>query len=77
MSEPLEFFGKMLLVFGLGIAILGGVLVLMARLGAQGGLPGDIVIRRPGMVVYVPIASAIVASVVLSIILSLLTQLSR
>ena len=77
MSQPLEMLGKMLMVFGLVMLVVGGLMVFIARLWAGGGLPGDIVIRRPGMVVYIPITSAIIASILLSLILSLIALLRR
>ncbi len=77
MIEPLESMAKMLMALGAVMVAAGGLLFLMARLGAGGGLPGDIVIRRPGLVVYIPIASAIILSIVLSLVLSLLAYLRR
>ena len=76
MSEPLDMLGKMLLGFGLLMALFGAVMLLMSRL-TSGGLPGDIVIRRPGLVIYIPLASAIIVSVLLSLILSIVAMLRR
>ena len=62
--------GKTLLVVGL---LLAGAGVLVMAGVPLGRLPGDIVYRRAGTTVYVPIATCILASVVLS----LLTLLMR
>ena len=71
-ADMVEVFGRLLLLVGLAIAGLGGLILLFSRLGLSWPtLPGDIVIRRPGMVVYLPIVSCLVASVVLSLLLTL------
>ncbi|MDE2907294.1 MAG: DUF2905 domain-containing protein [Acidobacteriota bacterium] len=57
--------GKMLVVVGLLLA--GAGVLVMAGL-PLGRLPGDIVYRRGGTTVYVPIATSILVSVVLSLV---------
>lgn len=70
--------GRALLVAGLLIALLGGVLVLMGRYGLHlRPLPGDIVIRRPGLVVYFPLVTMLLISLVVTLILQLLAYLRR
>ncbi|HEV2034041.1 MAG TPA: DUF2905 family protein [Candidatus Dormibacteraeota bacterium] len=58
--------GRLLLVFGVLLVLVGGALMLFGRFH----LPGDLVFRRGGMTVYVPIATSIVLSVVLTLVLS-------
>jgi len=49
-----------------------GVLALAAeRISWLGRLPGDLTIRRDGVMIYVPLASCLLASVVLSFLLYL------
>jgi hypothetical protein len=52
------------------MVLVGGALMLYGRFN----LPGDIVIRRGGLTVYVPIATGIVLSVVLTVVLNLVAR---
>ena len=61
--------GKMLLLFGAILVVLGGLLVLGAKLPFLGRLPGDIVIRRESWSVYVPLTTSILVSLVLTVLL--------
>ena len=58
--------GKALVFAGLLIAGIGIVIMLGFPLGR---LPGDVVYRRGGMTVYVPIATSVVLSIVLTLVL--------
>jgi hypothetical protein len=62
--------GRLLLGFGLMMVLVGGALMVFGRFN----LPGDIVIRRGGLTVYMPIAASIVLSVVLTLVLNLLLR---
>jgi hypothetical protein len=72
MTDGFDWAGKIMVVAGLALAAVGGLIVLMSRLTGGHGLPGDIVVRRPGVTVYIPLATAIVLSIVLSLVLTLL-----
>jgi hypothetical protein len=64
--------GKLLIVLGLGIALIGVILYYAPwLLNWFGKLPGDIRIEREGGSFYFPIVSMIIASVVLSVIVNL------
>ena len=63
-------FGKVLVASGLLLLISGGIVLLLSRLGVH-DLPGDIVVRRPHLTLYVPLGLMIVVSVALTIILNL------
>jgi DUF2905 family protein len=58
--------GRLLLVFGVLLVVVGGALMLFGRVH----LPGDFVFRRGGVTVYIPIATSIILSVVLTLVLS-------
>lgn len=76
MTSSLELVGRLMVLMGLVVAVVGGLMIAVARLG--GGLPtlpGDIVVRRPGLVIYFPIVTAIVLSIVLSLVLTMLSWL--
>ena len=61
--------GRMLVVFGLLIALVGVALVLVGRVPWLGRLPGDIHIERGSWTFYFPLATSLVLSAVLSLIL--------
>ncbi len=62
--------GKLLIVFGVVLVVLG--IALWSGFGASwlGRLPGDIRIERSNSTFYFPIVTCIIISVVLSIIFS-------
>ena len=64
--------GRLLVVFGVVIALVGLLLMLVGRLPWLGHLPGDIVIRRGNWSFYFPLATSILISVVLSLVLYLI-----
>jgi uncharacterized protein HemY len=57
--------GQFLVVVGLLIAALGAAMWAGVPLGR---LPGDIVIRRDGFTLYLPIATCVLISVVLTLV---------
>jgi hypothetical protein len=60
--------GRLLLVFGVLLAVIGGGLMLFGRFH----LPGDFTFRSGGVTVYVPIATSIILSIVLTVAINLL-----
>jgi hypothetical protein len=62
--------GRLLMAFGLMMVLVGGALMLVGRFN----LPGDIVIRRGGLTVFVPVATGIILSVVLTVVLNLMLR---
>jgi Protein of unknown function (DUF2905) len=65
--------GRMLMVVGGTIFVLGLVLSLFGRAGL-GRLPGDIVVQRAGFTLYFPIVTSILLSLLLTGILWLLRR---
>jgi hypothetical protein len=59
--------GKLLLVFGVLLVVIGGALMLFGRFH----LPGDFTFRTGGVTVYIPLATSIVLSIVATIVLNL------
>ncbi len=59
---------KMLITIGLAFVAIGLVWMLGERFGL-GRLPGDIVIERGGLRVYIPLMTSLIISVVLSLVL--------
>jgi hypothetical protein len=63
-------FGRVLLVIGLVLVVIGGLAALGVRL-PFGRLPGDIAIEGERGAIYIPIASMIVISVILTVLVNL------
>ena len=63
--------GRLLLILGVTLALVGGLLMLGPQLPWLGRLPGDIQIERGGSRFYLPIATCLVLSVLISLLLSL------
>jgi hypothetical protein len=75
---PLRDLGRVLLILGAVIALVGALLYFGARLPFRlGRLPGDIVHRGEHTTFYFPIVSCLVISVVLSFILWLFANFRR
>ncbi|MCL6634291.1 MAG: DUF2905 domain-containing protein [Peptococcaceae bacterium] len=69
-----ESFGKMLLLFGIFLAVLGGLMLVGGKLFGLGRLPGDIYIQRGNFSFYFPVVTSIVLSILLTIILNLIRR---
>jgi hypothetical protein len=65
--------GRALVVLGLVIAAVGLIVMVLARTGVP-RVPGDVVIQRPGLTVYLPIGTSILLSLVLSLVAWLWTH---
>lgn len=63
--------GRMLMLFGGALVLVGLLLSLGGRLPWLGRLPGDIVIERENFRFYFPLATSIVLSLVLSLLAAL------
>jgi hypothetical protein len=66
----MDWLGKMLILFGVVLALLGGLLLLLGKIPFLGRLPGDIVIRREHWTFYFPLATSIVISILLTLLFS-------
>ncbi len=66
--------GRVLVVLGLALGAFGLLLSLGGRLPWLGRLPGDLVIERPGLRLYLPIASCVLLSLLVSAVLWLLRR---
>ncbi|MCB9418509.1 MAG: DUF2905 domain-containing protein [Ardenticatenaceae bacterium] len=70
--------GRLLLIFGVVIALVGLVLLGAGRfLPWLGHLPGDIRIERENFKLYFPLATMILLSVIGSIVLNILIRIFR
>jgi hypothetical protein len=64
-------FGKLLIVFGVVLAVLGGLLLLVGKVPFLGRLPGDIVIRREHWSLFFPFTTSLVISILLTLLFTL------
>jgi hypothetical protein len=61
-------------VVGVVIAVTGIVMVAGPRIPLIGHLPGDIVIQRENVTIYIPLGTMLLVSVVVSVILAILNR---
>ena len=67
--------GKVIMIFGAGILVVGGGLYLAGKFGLPiGQLPGDIRIEREGFTCVFPLATSIILSIILTIGFNLLVR---
>jgi hypothetical protein len=69
--------GRFLLVTGLVLAAVGALLILAPKipgLDRLGQLPGDFIVERGPVTIFIPIVSSIVISVLLTIVLNLILR---
>jgi heme/copper-type cytochrome/quinol oxidase subunit 2 len=62
--------GKILIFAGLGIAFLGLVIFLFAKIPFFGKLPGDISIRKDNFSFYFPVSTSIIVSIILTVLIN-------
>jgi multisubunit Na+/H+ antiporter MnhC subunit len=69
---------KLVIGIGLGLVAIGGLLLLVSRFASRTGwLPGDVVMQRPGLTVYLPIVTSLVLSAILTLVLLVISWLRR
>ena len=71
---PYDQIGKLLVIFGITILILGGVLLLVGRTNL-GRLPGDITWTSGNFTCIAPLATMLLLSVLLTIIVNVVMRL--
>ena len=71
----LEAIGKLLLVAGGVLILVGGSVWLLSKVGLLGRLPGDIRVERPGFTCLIPLASSILLSILLTVLLNIVLRL--
>ena len=70
--------GKLLVIVGAGLVVLGLVVMLVGKSQLPlGRLPGDIVYRGKNTSFYFPLTTSILLSVVLSLVLYVISRLRR
>jgi hypothetical protein len=70
--------GRILVLLGMALAVLGGLIMLLSRAGLPlGRLPGDILYRGKSTTFYFPLTSSILISIVLSLVIFIIGRLKR
>ncbi len=63
--------GKMLILLGVFIILIGVLLVIGEKIPWIGRLPGDIIIRKKNFTFYFPIVTSIIISILLTLFFAL------
>ena len=63
--------GRLLMIFGGVVFVVGVLMVFYDRIPFLGRLPGDLLIQKKGFSLYVPIATCVVLSMLLTVVLNL------
>jgi predicted MFS family arabinose efflux permease len=70
--------GKLILIVGVILAIVGAGLMLAARVGLPlGRMPGDLAWRGKNVHVYFPLGTSILISILVTLVLWLLSHLRK
>jgi hypothetical protein len=67
-------FGRLILLVGLAIAVVGLIIMAAGRVPFLGRLPGDVFIQHGNGSFYFPIVTCILISVIATIVLNLLPR---
>ena len=70
----MESFAKLLIVFGVILAAVGGLMLLIGKVPYIGKLPGDIYVQRKNFSFYFPLTTSILLSIVLTLLFSLFSR---
>jgi hypothetical protein len=66
--------GKLLILLGVFIIMVGLFLLLGEKIPWIGRLPGDIIIRKKNFTFYFPIVTSIIISIILTLLFTLLRK---
>jgi hypothetical protein len=66
--------GRWLIGFGIILIVIGLVILAAGRLPWLGRLPGDILIERDNLTIFIPLGTMLVVSLILTIIANLIAR---
>ncbi len=69
--------GRLLMITGGGLFVLGVLLFLGARIPGFGQLPGDINLQRGNFTLYAPLGTMLLVSILLTLILNVIARFWR
>jgi uncharacterized membrane protein len=65
-DDGIQHIGKMLVLLGIILAVIGGLMLLASKVSWIGRLPGDILIQKKNVTFYFPLATSILVSIALT-----------
>jgi membrane protein implicated in regulation of membrane protease activity len=71
---PLHGLGKLLMLVGGIVVLIGALLLLAEKIPWLGRLPGDIYIQRPHFTFFFPLTTSILISIILTLVLYFLSR---
>ena len=71
----LQSIGRILLILGVVIALLGGLMLVLGSFTGLGNLPGDFRIEGRGFTCLFPFATMLLLSIALTIIINIIVRL--
>jgi hypothetical protein len=74
MTVGMQGIGWALVVLGIVIALAGVLILLGPRIPILGHLPGDIVIQRENVTIFIPLGTMLLISIVVSVVLALINR---
>lgn len=72
--QGFDAFARLLILFGLILAAVGGLVLLIGKVPFIGRLPGDIYIQRKNFSFYFPLATSILLSIILTLLFSFFSR---
>jgi hypothetical protein len=69
--ENFQPFGKILIILGIVLVVLGVILSYANKIPYIGRLPGDLVIQKKNLTIYIPITSLIIINILLFLLFAI------
>ena len=69
--------GRLLILFGAVLLVVGVIVLVAGKVPFLGRLPGDLVLRKNDLTVFLPIVTMLTISLVLALLLNLFFRLFR
>ena len=70
----LSAFGRILIIIGIILIVVGGLFLFGSKIPFIGRLPGDIAIQKKNFSFYFPVTTSIIISIIISFIMWLLSK---
>jgi hypothetical protein len=74
MTAGMQGIGWALVILGVVLVVVGLVIVAGDRIPILGHLPGDIVIQRENVTIFIPLGTMLLVSVVVAVVLALINR---
>ncbi len=68
LTNNTEYLGRVLLVTGLVLSLIGGLLLFSGKIPWLGRLPGDFLVQKKNFTIYFPLATSILISILLTLL---------